>query len=162
MRSDKMIMGRKLIFFVLGMSATRHFLNKIMKEKERKIERQNADIEMLERWMTLRDKGIAIDRYLQDLNCRKVAIYGLAMLGNHLYEELKKTNIEIAGIDRADIYDNYQMPIYKPDDVGYGDIDLIIVTSYSYEKIYPSLRKLYKGKIMSLRQLISESERYLY
>lgn len=157
----KMVTKKSGIMFLLGIGICKYFDNKVSIEKEAGIERNNLFIQTLDRWMTLRDNGISIERYLRKLNCKKVAIYGLGKIGNHLYEELRRTQIEIVGIDRADIYNNYQMPVYKPDDC-FEDIDLIIVTSFEYEVIFQKLREKYTGKIVSFQQLLSACEEFLF
>lgn len=156
-----MILKKFGVPFILGASICKYFDDKIYKMKDCKIENRNITIDIMDRWLTLHDKGISIERYLKDKNYKKVAIYGLGMLGNHLYEELKKAQVDIIGIDRADIHDNFQMPIYKPYDC-FGDVDIIIVTPLSYDAIFQQLRENYEGSIISLWQLLSECETYLY
>ncbi len=156
-----MITGKNGIVFLLGAGICKYFGDKASREKEALIERNNLLVETLDRWMTLRDNGIAIEQYLKKINCKKVAIYGLGVIGNHLYEELRRTELEIVGIDRADIYNNYQMPIYKPDDC-FEDVDLIIVTPLGYEAVCQKLREKYKGQIVSFQQLLSLCEEYLF
>lgn len=157
----KMITKKSGFMFLLGVGICKYFEDKVSGQKDARIERNNLFIQTLDRWMTLRDNGISIEQYLRKLNCKKVAIYGLGMIGNHLYEELRRTDIEIVGIDRADIYNNYQMPIYKPDDC-FEDIDLIIVTPSGYEAVYQKLRENYSKEIMSFQQLLSACEEFLY
>lgn len=157
----KMITKKSGIMFLLGGVICKYFEDKVSGEKEAAIERNNLFIQTLDRWMTLRDNGISIEQYLKKLNCKKVAIYGLGVIGNHLYEELRRTEIEIVGIDRADIYNNYQMPIYKPGGC-FEDIDLIIVTPSGYKKIFQELSENYNGEIVSFQQLLSACEEFLF
>lgn len=158
---NKMITKKSGFMFLLGIGICKYFEDKVCGQKEARIERNNLFIQTLDRWMTLRDNGVSIEQYLRKLDCKKVAIYGLGMIGNHLYEELRRTEIEIVGIDRADIYNNYQMPIYKPDDC-FEDIDLIIVTSSGYEAVFQKLRENYTGEIVSFQQLLSACEEFLF
>ena len=157
----KMITKKNGIMFLLGVGICKYLEDKVTREKEAVIERNNLTIQTLDRWMTLRDNGISIVQYLREINCKKVAIYGLGAIGNHLYEELRKTEIEIVGIDRADIYNNYRMPIYKPDDC-FEDIDLIIVTPFEDEAIFQKLKENYTGKIVSFQQLLNACEEFLF
>lgn len=156
-----MIQKRDIFSFLMGMGICRYFSNEVYKQKDRTIERQNITIDLLDRWLNLRDKEIYIGKYLERQNYKKVAIYGLGMIGNHLYEELITTKLEIIGIDRTDIYNNYQMTVYKPDD-SFEDVDLIIVTPMGYEEIKSVLRKKYRGRIVSFMDLLSECEMLLY
>lgn len=151
---------KNIILFCAGIFFCKFFSDKLCRKKDFEIEKKNAYIDMLDRWMTLRDRGIAIERFLSEKGYKKVAIYGLGMFGNHLYEELQGTEIEIIGIDKADIYDNFRMKIYKPDQK-FEDVDLIIVTPFEYEKICRSM-EMYHGAFISLQQLLNECEEYLY
>lgn len=138
----------------------KYFADKVYREKNYEIEKKNVYVETLNRWLTLRDRGISIEKYLKEKKYKKVAIYGLGMIGNHLYEELRQTEIEIVGIDQSAIYNNFQMPIYKPSEC-LEDVDLIIVTPLEYEKICDNLKQ-YQGKLISFPQLLSECEAFLY
>lgn len=154
-------MKKKVCFLIiLGAVICKYFADKVLREKKYDIEKKNIHIETLNRWLTLRDKGISIERYLKEKNVKKVAIYGLGMIGNHLYEELRQTGTEIVGVDQSDIYNNFQMPVYKPDGC-FEDVDLIIVTPLEYDKICDNLKQ-YNGKIISFAQLLSECEAFLY
>ena len=117
--------------FIGGIVFSRYFTGKVSDKINYRIEKNNANVDLLNRWLTLRDRNISIARYLEDNEYKKVAIYGLGMLGNHLYEEVRKTGIEIAGIDQAEIYNNFDMKIYKPLEI-FDGVDLIIVTPLEY------------------------------
>lgn len=156
----KMFPKGKGFYFILGMSICKYFIDKVNREKDYAIEKKNLYIQILDRWLMLRDKGISLSRYLKNKGYKKVAIYGLGIIGNHLYEELKKAKIDIVGIDQSEIYDNFQMPVYKPDH-NFEDIDLIIVTPFEYGDIFQRLQK-YQKKLITIHKLLDECEKYLY
>lgn len=150
------------IFFLTVVTLCRVLDNKVFHGLNDKLEQESLNMLLLERWFTLRDKEIPLSRYIESIGCNRVAIYGMGQYGNHLYEELRKTNLTLIGIDRANIYNNFQIPIRKPED-DLSDIDLIIVTPYlQYKEIAENLRQRYAGKMMSLEELIAECETYLY
>lgn len=153
-----MIRKRNILAFLMGLGICRYFGQKVDRQKDKKIEIDNILIDILDRWMTLREQGSSLEEYLKQNNYKKAAIYGLGLIGNHLYEELVNSEIEIIGIDKADIYNNFKMPIYKPDD-SFGDADIIIVTPVSgYDTILRTLEQNYHGKIVSFQQLLSDWE----
>lgn len=156
-----MIRKSNWYFFLGGLGICQYFSSKVNSKKDYKVERSNAYIDILNRWLTLRDQQVFISKYLEEKGYRKVAIYGLGMFGNHLYEELRQTRIEIVGIDQAEIYNNFKMQIYKPFEIFEG-VELIIVTPFEYKNICENLRKTYRGEILSLQQILTECENYLY
>lgn len=157
----KKLLKRELFSFFLGIGICRYLGNKVDREKDYRNEISTAHEALLDQWMTLRDKKISIDRYLKDIGCKKAAIYGLGIIGNHLYEELVDSEVEIVGIDCSEIYNNFKMPIYKPNDI-FHDVDLIIVTPLKYEVICQDLRKNYEGRIMPFHEVLRGCENYLY
>ena len=152
--------GGKGIFILLGFGICKYFADKLNKEKDYTIEKKNLYIQILDRLLVVRERGISLNKYLQEKNHKKVAIYGLGMIGSHLYEALKGTEVELIGIDKSKVYNNFRMPIYKPD-YNLNDIDLIIVTPFDYKEIFHDLQKYHK-KIISIHQLLNECEKYLY
>ena len=151
-----------VFFLALGILLERILNSKALQGLNKRMERISLNSALVERWFTLRDKGISLADYIRSQSCESVAIYGLADFGNHVYEELVGTDIKLIGVDRADIYNNFKMPIRKPED-DMSDIDMIIVTPYlQYEDICKTLRKHYTGRIISLEALITECEKYLY
>lgn len=153
--------AKRIIYsFLAGVAACKYLDQKIIEKKNHYMERSQYDKSILERWLTLYDNGITIERYLKDSGYHKVVIYGLKNIGWHLYRQLRKTGIEIAGMDRADIHENYQMPVYKPGD-NIGKIDLMIVTAFKYKDVYQSM-KIYQDKMISFPALLDACEKYLY
>ena len=132
--------GGKGIFILLGFGICKYFADKLNKEKDYTIEKKNLYIQILDRLLVLRERGISLNKYL--------------------YEALKGTEVELIGIDKSKVYNNFRMPIYKPD-YNLNDIDLIIVTPFDYKEIFHDLQKYHK-KIISIHQLLNECEKYLY
>ena len=59
---------------------------------------------------------------------KKVAIYGMGVLGRQLYAELEVSDIEIDFvIDRKEVQ-NVRVPVYKPED-NFPAVDMIIMTT---------------------------------
>ncbi|MDE7250058.1 MAG: hypothetical protein K2N82_09265, partial [Lachnospiraceae bacterium] len=59
---------------------------------------------------------------------KKIAIYGFAAIGKHLYEELKDTSIEIVcAIDRKPGQKHLQLKIISPEET-IPECDVIVVT----------------------------------
>lgn len=148
------------MFFVIA--GVRYGDKKVFEKRNRQLALINAQNEVLDHWLTMKERNISILDFLNKNQYTKIGIYGLSMLGNHLYEELygKKEIKRLIGIDRSNIHDNYNMKIYKPED-NFEDIDLIIVTAVlDFESIVNVLEKKHKVKIMSIQQVINECEKF--
>ena len=112
--------------------------------------------------MTLRDRNVRLADLLKEKSYRRVVIYGLGVNGDHLAEELLQTDIDVIGMDRKEIFDNYPFPILKPD-VTELDVDLFIVTPiFHTEEICKQLRETQHADIITLEELIREGERSMY
>lgn len=47
-------------------------------------------------WMKLKQEGKSLQSYFEDNRMKKVAIYGFGALGQRLYEDMKKLDVELA------------------------------------------------------------------
>lgn len=130
-----------------------------MSESEKLLERYRCYWIVLHQWMLLKENGISIGEYLYQKGIRKVAVYGMGMLGLHLVKELEDGPVEIlCGIDRAAKELCQTFPIMIPGEP-IGEADAIIVTPvYEFDEIYSTLRIKYHSKILSLMDLISNAE----
>ena len=135
---------------------------KIIAKKKDTINKITILNEIQERWMTLRDRNVRLADLLKEKSYRRVVIYGLGVNGDHLAEELLQTDIDVIGMDRKEIFDNYPFPILKPD-VTELDVDLFIVTPiFHTEEICKQLRETQHADIITLEELIREGERSMY
>lgn len=115
---------------------------------------------LLEQWLTLKEEGKSIIPFLEERNYHKIAIYGMSKIGNHLYEELKKSEIEISYfIDRNPKAVLSWLPVYQPSD-DLPETDAIIVTPVSdYENIRQTLFLKTNAEIISLKDVIEGADR---
>lgn len=128
-------------------------------ESEKLAERYRCYWIVLHQWMLLRENGISIGEYLYQKGIRKVAIYGMGMLGLHLVKELENSPLEIlCGIDRAAEELHQTFPLVTPGEP-IGEVDAIIVTPvYAFDEIYTILQTKYHSKILSLMELVNNAE----
>lgn len=113
----------------------------------------------LQKWMSLRDKGVSVIDWLVDNGMQNIAIYGAGLMGEHLLEEaLRRDTINVRYfIDRGDIARRYPVPIIKPDVVNSGSgIDTVVVTIIeAYDDIRNELVKRGVATV-SLEHIINE------
>lgn len=110
---------------------------------------------ILERWICLKEDGVKIEKFFLDRGYRRIAIYGMAKMANHLIRELEFSAIEVVyGIDeRANvIYSKF--PVISPNEP-LSEVDAIIVTPiFDYNNIEKQLRSKVLCPIISLEDII--------
>lgn len=156
-------MARRWGAVAAGLAAVigvRYFDKKLLNEYNQQLYKMGMQRDVLDHMLSLKHSHMKIDMYLKKMGYKKVGIYGLTMLGSHVYEELHSSEYvsRLVGIDRRRIYDNYDMEIFRPEE-DFAPLDLIIVTALGdYEKIVSMLSKVFPGRIMSIQQIINECE----
>lgn len=87
---------------------------------------------------------------------KTVAIYGMGVLGEALYEYMNRYGVSISyGIDRIIPGNKYGMEILSPDIDELPDVDVIIVTVIdSFDGIKEMLAKKSNASIVSLRDIV--------
>lgn len=105
-------------------------------------------------WLYQRDAKKRIADSLYALGIKRVAIYGMGDLGQHLLFELEETGIEVAYIvDRDNNIKSYGYPVYTPCDT-LPDVDAMIITAIqSYDKICNLLKNQMSTQFMCITDL---------
>ncbi|MBP2633276.1 MAG: hypothetical protein H6Q70_3904 [Firmicutes bacterium] len=112
---------------------------------------------LLHRWLILKEKNINISEYLTKRGFYKIAIYGLGIMGKHLLEELKDTEVKVLyAIDQ-----NIQMVYPDIEIVSMKDqllqVDTVVVTAtYDYDDICTRLKAKVDYHIVSLAEILNE------
>lgn len=114
---------------------------------------------LLDHWMTLREKGIFIADWLLKEGHKHVAIYGHGILGRHLYSELQGSEIQVEYfIDQQGSSAGAECRTYLPSEK-IPEIDLVIVTAvYHYGEIYCKMKDKGIRNIVSLQTILFEAE----
>ena len=113
---------------------------------------------LMNQWVHVEQEGKNLASYLQELNIKKIAIYGINYMGQTLIDELKETNIQVVyGIDRnADIIMYADVDIFTPDMIS-DDVDAVVVTAVNYfDEIEEELSKKLNCRIISLEDMLYE------
>lgn len=111
---------------------------------------------LFDQWMYLLENGNGLLSYFKKHNYWNGAIYGFGSLGRHVINQLTgKVDIRYIIDQKIDV-SNFYLPFYKMTD-DLPETDVIIVTVINeYEKIKSCLRKKFKGKIISLVEVVKE------
>lgn len=125
----------------------------------RKYQRCSLYLNILSRWLTLKEDGWRMEEYFKRENLKEIAIYGAGILGQHLEKELRNTNISVKYfIDRDagqnnNIYEHINL--ISLDDA-FEQVDAIVVTPvWDYQAIESVLREKCSYKIISINMVVS-------
>ena len=141
---------------VAGVALLSKILKNQLKESNKEYHKMLEYYNILVPWLELKQKGNGLEKYLLDNGYKSIAIYGMANLGNCLYNELKDASIEIEyAIDKNLSY-TWSDEI---DIIEFGNqlpsVDAIIVTPvFAYNAIKNDLTQYFDGDIVSLRDII--------
>lgn len=149
-------MGWWLLTGVLaGAAIDRICVRKVLEEKNDRIEKTQANLLILEEWLALYRGGCSVADVLRDRGFLSVAIYGMGILGNHLYQELDRSSVQVKYImDRRTVKGVYHGKICGAEEKVSG-VDAIIVTPvYQFEEIKKQIQKSNDVQVISLRDLL--------
>ena len=92
-----------------------------------------------------------------DMKNKKIAIYGMGNVGEHLYNVLKNTDIKVMyGIDSKAVDTDYEIKVYSPD-YELPNVDAIVVTiPFAFTSIKDSLEQKTANEIVSLEHILFE------
>lgn len=144
------------IGIIAGVLIDRFSVHKVLQQKNKELERTKGNFMVLGEWLTAHERGWSLEKELLKRNYKTVAIYGMGILGNHLYQELISTKITIKYIiDQKPIKGVYKSVICNIETKLEG-IDAIIVTPvYQFEEIQKQIQRVNNVEMISLRELLS-------
>lgn len=119
-------------------------------------ERYRSYWTILDTWLTLKERGAKLEEILLQKGIHSISIYGIGLLGKHLYYELENSEIEIKGIiDRGAYFNKENVILYRPEDK-LPAVDKIVVTAtYAYSEIAEQLSRKGYENVISLEEIIS-------
>ena len=122
-------------------------------------DKSEYNLQIMNKWMYLREENISIARYLNGKNVKSVAIYGYGLLSKHLIWELEQAKIEIKYIiDQRGNAVQTSYLVYTPND-NMPEADLIIVAvPYYFHEVMESFHKKGIKNIVSLERMLTEIE----
>lgn len=125
--------------------------SKIEDKRKKMVEFYNLLLE----WLSVKQQGKDLASYFVKNNYKTVAIYGMKELGEHLYFELKNTNIQVKyAIDKKadDIVSDIK--VLCPSD-SLESVDVVVVTAIHYfDEIQGELSAIIDADIVSLEDVV--------
>ncbi len=110
--------------------------------------------EILDRWMWLRERKVRLAEYLLQEGVQKIAVYGCAVLGRMVYEEIKKDIAVQYFIDRNANDFEKEISVYTLQK-GLPEVDGVIITLIDQaEMVREEIKNVLDGKIIILKDWI--------
>lgn len=111
--------------------------------------------DLLVQWLNNIQEDNSIDTYLVKNGYKTVAIYGMKEVGQLLYNEIAKSDVEVKYvIDKNAENLDCEVPCYKPDH-NLEQVDCVIVTAIHYfDEIKTDLLSIIESDILSVEDLV--------
>ena len=141
--------------FVAGGAAVGTIIKKRTDASNEALKKSQRLYMVFDQWLTFRQKGKSLEEYFIQNNYKTVAIYGMRELGEHLYDELKDSDITVKYvIDKNADAVYIDVNVVTPDDY-LERVDVIVVTAvYYFEEIKEMLGRKVDYAIVSLEDII--------
>lgn len=146
------------IFFIGNMTGGIVTYIILIKRRMRTTESLNRNINMLNQWLILKQRGIELGHYMNEIHEKKIIIYGFGINGRHLARELLANGINVvAAIDRKKMLSYKNIPVYKIEKCNV-EADIIINSVFiEHNSISNYLKKYYNCPILSLEDIVFDS-----
>lgn len=150
------ILSRNKVFGEQGMQKIMNMRQKVLFERIGLLEKFREMFLVLNKMAECREKGCPIVKHLALDRILRVAIYGDGYIGKRLMGELKEHHIEtVFFIDKNADYITEEIPVYRLEDAP-EDIDAVLVSLVqNCDSIVEILKKKYKAKIYTVKELMS-------
>lgn len=133
---------------------------RILREKEERIQNLRRHDKLLDDWMYLRDCSVNVSQFFYKYGYQKIAIYGMGKLGKHLLHELRQGGISVIfGIDKngGEGVKKIGLEIYRPNQK-LPDVDAVVITvTDQYAKISSMLSEIMTCPMVTIEEIIQET-----
>lgn len=133
---------------VVGIVTGVKLAEKILSEPLRKTQEEAAKFQLLYQmmgtWVELKQRRVNVIEYFKQYGYSRIAIYGMGLAGQTLYNELKMTEIQVIyAIDKNGDNVPSEIEVYSPEEV-LPEVDVIVVSAISY---YEEILELLQEKV---------------
>lgn len=131
---------------IAGIATCGTISHKLILENSKRVNKFKTYYEVLNQWLILKQEGKKLESYFINAGYENIAIYGMGVIGNRLYEELKNSEIKIRYcLDKEIVCSEDEI---KP-------VDVIIVTAmFAFDEIEDELREKVNCPIISFEEVI--------
>lgn len=150
----------KIIGAVLGVGVPVYYAigwqQKCIDRWREETKKQRAMFLLMSQWTNLKQEGRNLEEYFIHNEYKKIAIYGMGVIGQQLVKELRDSNIEVAyGIDRSGELEFENLNVQTMED-DLENVDLIVVTVIKgFDAIQEDLRKKVDCPIIGIEDVLN-------
>lgn len=111
---------------------------------------------ILDYWLKLYEDNKSIDMYFRQRGYKKIAVYGMGVLGKHLEKQLcnKEVSIEYV-IDKGMFFQEELMKKFEEVKNNLPEVDVVVITAImEFESIEKQLKTFMKCPIISLEEVV--------
>ncbi len=123
-----------------------------------KVEKYRQYWNVLDKWMSVLEKGIGLEEYFSNNGLKNIAIYGYGMIGKHFVEQIRNTDVKIDYIIdlKADIMTS-DIPVFSLKENILPDVDLIVIcVTYGQKDIMNELRKRTDSPMITIEEVVGK------
>lgn len=157
MKKGKIVIFSAMIGAVVGGIGISYLQGKQRNTSLNKVNKFKGYYQILNQWLSLKQDGKSVVSFFEGQGYKDIAIYGMGEMGNRLYEELKKSNINVKyAIDKTAYYIYPELEIMDmEEDKELPKVDVIVVTAtFAFGKIEEILKEKTDSPIVSLEDII--------
>lgn len=142
---------------VVGVLIDRFSVYKVLKQKNKELESAKEKFFVLGEWLTMLEQGKSVADMLKKRGISSIAIYGMGVLGSHLYQQVKNSGVSVSYIiDQKPLKGIYEAKICGLEEKLRG-VDAVVVTPiYQFENIKKAILEYNDVLVISLRDLLEE------
>lgn len=109
----------------------------------------------MNRWLSLKQKGICMSAFFEQKGIYSIAIYGVHYMGERLYNELKESQVEVMyAIDRNTTGRGWNIPVFHPEDM-LQDVGAVVITPiFDFLEIKDMLSKKLDCPMFSIEEVL--------
>ncbi len=140
-----------------GAAAVNTSASKKIRRKDDGLKKVHELYMAFDQWLSIRQEGKTLVEYFREHDYKTVAIYGMKELGEHLYEELKGSDVEVRYVIDKNADTIYaDVDVVTPDEV-LEPVDVIVVTAiYYFDEIEDMLSEKVDYPVISLEDILYE------
>lgn len=130
------------------------YQDEALKDQEKLLKKNIFIMDLQKKWIECLIGGKSTQQYFTKHNIRSISIYGFGMLGKLLWNELKKSDIQVKQIIDANIQSD-EVDICKLEDVCDFECDAVVVTAVAaFEEISQNIKEKTNIEIISIKDVI--------
>lgn len=135
-------------------------LENTMNIRLRMLDRYHKMFYLMDKWMELGQRGIALSDYLANKGLRRIAVYGMNLLARRIIAELDTSMVKVEYvIDRNSDFLEEEIETRSPDQA-LEEVDLVIVALVEGEgKIRERLHERYRYPVRGFSEVLAEMEK---